>query len=343
MKDNTLQIILDEQKVAKENAEQLLKAFGAPFTEAGKILSTYKDIVVTDESQTELMLEARKNRLALKAIRTGVENKRKDLKADYLTVTNAIDGVARYIKNEIEPAEEYLETQEKFGELKRAERAATLKAERVEKLMQYTDNISVYNLDGMTDEDFDQLLATVKSAYDAKIAKAQADAEELRLAEVERIKAEDRMKEENAKLRKAQEKAETEREIERKKQAKKDAEIKARHDAEVAAERAKADDERKKREQVEEDQRKKDAIIAKEKYDREQSELKAKKEADELATRELLAPDKDKILHFNDALETIRKEKLPAVKTKQAQDIVNFIDDMFIKMRKIIAEKAGQL
>lgn len=33
MQDNELQVILTEQNVAKENAKQLLEAFGAPFEE----------------------------------------------------------------------------------------------------------------------------------------------------------------------------------------------------------------------------------------------------------------------------------------------------------------------
>ncbi len=329
---NELQVILDEQNVAQENAKQLIAAFGAPFTEAGEILSTYKKIQVTDESQKDLMAEAREKRLTLKKIRTGVEAKRKELKEDSLRVGKAIDGVARYIKENIEPAEQYLELQEKFAEIKEAEHAAIVKAERVEKLSKYTDDLSVYNLDIMQEETFDKLLSDLKAAYDARIAKEKEEAEaaeKARLAEVERQKA---IEAENAKLKADAEKREKALEAERKEAAAKQAEADAIRDKELQAERDKVEAERAKREEVERKQREEDERVARE-----------RKAEEEAARSALLAPDKEKLLTFSNALDVIRKEKLPAVKTKQAQDVVNLIDEMLVKMQKIIQEKANTL
>jgi len=327
-----LQVILDEQNVAQENAKQLIEAFGAPFTEAGEILSTYKDIAVTDESQKDLMAEAREKRLILKKIRTGVEAKRKELKENSLRTGKAIDGVARYIKENIEPAEEYLELQEKFAEIKEAERAAVVKAERIERLSKYTDDLSVYNLDIMQEETFDKLLADLKAAYDARVAKEKEEAEAVekaRLAEVERQKA---IEAENAKLKADAEEREKALEAERKEAAAKQAEADAIRDKELQAERDKVEAERKKREEIEAEQ--KEAL----------AKAEAERQAAEEAERQsLLAPDKEKLLTFSDALEIIRREKLPAVKTKQAQDVVNLIDEMLIKMQGIITSKAKDL
>lgn len=330
--DNQLQVILNEQKIVGDSAKSLIEAFGAPFTEAGDIIRTYKEIVVTDESQTDIMAIAKEKRLSLKRIRTGVESKRKELKEDSLRIGKAIDGVARYIKENIEPAEEYLELQEKFAEIKKAERLAKIKADRVEKLMQYTDDISMYNIDNLEDETFEFLLAKVKKEYDDKIAAEKAESERLAKEEADRIAEQERIVAENAKLRKEAEEKEIALAIERKKEADKQAKIDAERQKELEAERAKVEVERAKLQAIEDAKRAEDEKLRKEQAEAEEAERKA-----------LLSPDKDKLINFSNALEMIRKEKLPAVKTKQAQDVVSLIDEMLIKMRNIIEEKAGEL
>jgi hypothetical protein len=293
------------------------------------------------------MAEAKEKRLALKKIRTGVENTRKDLKSEYLRKGDAIQAVANYIKEEIEPAEEYLELQEKFAEIKQAERAAKIKSERIEKLMQYTDNISMYNLDNLEDETFEFLLTKVKKEYDDKVTAEKAEAELLAKEEKERIAEQERIVEENARLRKQAEEKEVALAVERKKEADRQAKIDAERQKELDAERAKVEVERAKIAAIEAEQRKKDEAIAKEKSDKEAAEAKmiadAKKAEVDAEIKALLSPDKDKLLNFSAALEIIRKEKLPAVKTKQAQDVVNLIDEMLTKMKDIIEKKASEL
>jgi hypothetical protein len=193
--------LVKDYGIDKANAQALLQAYGAPHDEAREIMERAKTINVTDESQVEDMAQARKDRLRLVKIRTGIEGKRKELKADYLVITNAIDGVAKYAKDHIAAVEAHLELQEKFAEVKAAERAAALKAKRTEQLMQYTDNISMYNLEGMEDATFNIVLSDVKAAYDARQAAAKAEAEAAAKAEQERVENEKRMAAENERLR----------------------------------------------------------------------------------------------------------------------------------------------
>lgn len=341
--DNQLQAILNDQNVAKENANKLIEAFGAPFLEAGEILQTYETIVVTDESQIDLMKEAKEKRLTLKNIRISVEKKRKELKEDSLRTGRAIDSVAKYVKENIEPAEKYLELQEKFADIKKAERQAQIKLERTEKLMQYTDDISMYNIDGIEDETFEFLLEKVKKEHDDKIAAEKAEADRIEKERLAKEADDKRIREENEKLRKEAEKreaeielqrkaeveAEAKREVERQKEVARLAKIEADHQAELEAERAKV-------KAIE------DARLAKELAERQAKEI-AEAEAKKAEMNALLAPDKDKLLNFSNAIETIRTTKLPAVKTKQAQDVVNLIDEMFIKMKNIIETKANEL
>lgn len=322
------EVLVNEFKklgITDDEASSLMVTFGVPLVEAGKILDTYQEIVVTDESQTDLMASARDKRLTLQKIRTGVENTRVELKAEHLRKGNAIQAVANYIKEEITPAEDYLKLQEKFAEIKQAERAAKVKSERVEKLMQYTDDISMYNIDNLEDETFEFLLSKVKKEHDDKIASEKAEADRLAKEEADRKAEQERIIAENERLRKEADEREKAIEAERIKQAKEQAKIDAERQKELDAERAK-------REAIEAEQ-----------HAKEQAELKAKQEAEEAERKALLSPDKDKLINFSNALEIIRKEKLPAVKTKQAQDVVNLIEEMLVKMQKIITEKAEEL
>jgi hypothetical protein len=387
VKKNELQVILDEQNVPAENAKALLEAFGAPFTEAGEILAVYQDIKVTDESQTEDMAKAKEMRLSLKRVRTGVENTRKDLKDGYLKAGRAIDSVAKFVKETIQPAEEYLELQEKFLENKLAKEAAQLKADRIEKLSKYTDDLSIYNFDTMREDAFDKLLSDLKQAHEDKL---KAEKEEADRIETERKAEEQRQKdieEENERLKadaEAKEKADaiirdrinrttalgltwndekqayisgefviTAQEIKelndtqfdnlisntRKKvtelqetQRKADEAKRAEDDAKLEEERKKAESDRIEREKLEKAEQDRKA--------REEADQKAKEDAERAA---LLSPDKDKINSFSNALGIIRNEKLPAVKTKQAQDIVNFIDTELADLQAKIADKVKSL
>ena len=212
---NNLEVIIKDQNIATENAKQLIEAFGAPFTEAGQILSTYKEIVVDNINQKELMAEAKTKRLALKKVRTTVENRRKELKDSYLKTGQAIDSVARYIKGEIEPAEEYLELQEKYAEIQEAKLMGELKQERIEKLLAYTDNPYDYNLTSMSFDDFEKLLQEVKEAKELQTAKDKAYADE-QTRIIQEKEAEDiRIRQENEKLREEANAREAELKIER--------------------------------------------------------------------------------------------------------------------------------
>lgn len=399
IKNDALAVILEEQNVPAENAKALLEAFGAPFTEAGEILAEFdtddegnlvpgkNTITVTDESQTDLMAEAKAKRLALKRIRTGVESKRKELKEGIVKSGKAIDSVAKFVKTTIEPAEKYLELQEKFIDIQREKKAAETKASRMEELSKYTDDLSVYNFDTMREEAYITLRDQLKATYEEKLRKEKEEADRIeqeRIAEAQRQKE---IEEENERLKaEAAEKEKAEAAIRARinrttvlglvwneeKQAYTSGEfiitaqeIKELNDTqfnnlisntrkkitELADQQRKAEEEKRKeqeaiiakeREQAEADR------IEREKLEKAEADRKAKEEADRKAAEDaeraaLLAPDKDKITKFSDALGIIRGEKLPAVKSKQAQDIVNEIDEMLEKMQKTIAEKVKAL
>lgn len=322
MQENQLQAILTEQNVAKENAKQLLEAFGAPFEEAGAILADYQLLKVTEEDQFGLMAEARTKRLALKNIRVGVENKRKELKEDSLRTGRAIDSVAKFVKEIIEPAEKYLESQEKFAEIKQAERTAKLKAERLEKLLQYTNDVSMYNFEQMTDEQFEALIATLKTQKDAEVAAAKKAEEDRKAAEEAERKERERISEENAKLKAAAE--DREAEIARQRAA---------DDAKVAAERAETQrkfDEANAATVAERERR--EAIEAEQRAEREKV-IANQQKAEEEKRQALLAPDKEKLLALATTIETVQ---LPALASKDAQSVLNQVEELLGKVSTYI-------
>jgi hypothetical protein len=131
-------------------------------------------IVVTEESQKELMAEAREGRLLLKAKRIEVEKTRKSLKEQSLSEGRLIDSVAKYLTSLIEPAEKHLELQEKFIEIQEQNKRIQLKADRTELLLPYKDVIdpNSIQLDLITDEAFTTILNGAKFAQDNKKAEA---------------------------------------------------------------------------------------------------------------------------------------------------------------------------
>ena len=382
---NALEVIIKEQNVPAENAKALLAAFGAPFVEAGEILRNYTDIKVTDEDDLEGMQKARDARLTLKKIRTGVDAKRKELKEDALKTGRVIDGVARYIRETIQPAEEYLELQEKFAELKAAEAAAKVREQRIAKLHEYNADPAAYNLDAMSDGMFNAIIEQLEVTKQREEADAKEKAEAEAKAEAERVAKQKETEAENERL-------------------KAEAAAKAKADAEAEAAR-KAEEEKAERERRDEHERQMklkvallnfahniktvddadnnlealkayanglpeadqtlDVVVAA--YNKSKSEIMelrqfivdrdAKAEADRKAAEEakakaaeeekqkqaMLAPDKDKLTQFAEALELIRTTKLPAVQSNAAQQIVNTINAQLADMSSDIKTEAAKL
>ena len=137
-------------------------------------------IVVTDETQKELIVEAREGRLLLKAKRIEVEKVRKSLKEQSLSEGRLIDSVAKYLTGLIEPAEKHLELQEKFIEIQEQNKRIQLKADRTELLQPYKDVIdpNSIQLDLITEEAFTTILNGAKFAQENKKAEALKAEEE---------------------------------------------------------------------------------------------------------------------------------------------------------------------
>jgi len=197
--------LLENSLIEKSKSDYIIEKF-SDFT---KIANEWNEkanaILVTDESQKDLMLQAREGRLLLKAKRIEIEKTRKSLKEQSLNEGRLIDGIAKSLTALVEPAEKHLELQERYAEIQDQKRKAELKAKRYELILPYAEVIDpeTLNLDLITEEAFVGILNYAQTTYKAKIEserlakieaeeKAKAEAEErenLRL-ENERLKAE---------------------------------------------------------------------------------------------------------------------------------------------------------
>lgn len=340
---NELAVIAEESQLSNGKVQELLSNFGESFNQAKQLAEGATAIVVTDEKQTKLMGDARAKRLQLKNIRVEVEKTRKSLKEQSLREGKAIDGMANIIKALIMPVEEHLEQQERFAERAAAERKHKRHIERIEKLSPFVDNINVFNLEEMADDEFETLVKQSEDAFKAKqAAERQAALDRQAAIEAEEKRQQD-VAAENARLKKEAEAKEVEAAKER---AAADAKLKAEREAnekKLAAERAKADAAQKAKDDELRAEREKRAEIERKQAETAAAEAKAKAEAEERERQELLAPDQEKLVKFAMAIGTIRKEKLPAVKTKQAQDVVNLIDEKLRSLQAQIVKAAEVL
>ena len=175
-----LSTIVRANSLTPDTAQSLQSSFLPLFTEARGILEKSRAITVTDASQKLEMRLAGECRKALKAVRISADKLRKELKDESLRKGRAIDGFNAILVHLIESEETRLEDQEKFVEKLEAQKRAQNKARREEQLRAFNVDTTFYQLDLMTEDAFQQLLANTIGAHE----KRQEDA---RRAELERI------------------------------------------------------------------------------------------------------------------------------------------------------------
>lgn len=276
-----------EQFIAKTVKEKLTKSEVASVLSELQLNVSLGDlgdkafsIVVTDESQKELMQEARTMRLAFVKERNRIDKVRKEIKEPYLRKTQVIDGTGRILKTMFEQAEAHLEKQEMFAIRKAEEQKRELKTKRVDALLQYVESnkIDPYlaGLTELSDVAFQGMLDSAKAAYEAKQV-AIKEENERNIRERAELEAENK--------RLAEEKAESDRLAAVAKAAQDAAEQKQR-EAEAETARHKAEAEKKEQERIAAE------------------EAETVRIADERA-KAAAAPDKEKLLAYAAAVEAI--------------------------------------
>lgn len=346
--ENQLAVILKESGLEQTKAQVILNNFSDYFKIAAEWELKAKTLTVTDESQVTEMKMAGEARKFLKKKRTAIEETRKTLKDASLKEGQTIDAIAKILKNLIEPIEDQLEKQEKFAEIKEAERKQARKEIRVKKLTELEFDFTYTDLLNMSDESYDALILKLENERDARIENERI-AEEKRLAEIEAKRLDDeRIRVENEKLKaeqlRLQEEAEA-KELQLEKERKEaddklrkqqaEAEAKAKEQQRIADEKLAEQNRLAKIEadkQAEIIRKQQAEIKAKEEAERKEkerveAELKAKEKAEKEA---LKAPDKDKLTKWVDNL------VLPAIVglTPISEPTYNAIYDKFEGFKK---------
>lgn len=175
--------LLETSLIEKTKLDYITEKFSEFTTIATEWSEKANAIVVTNESQIDLMQQAKEGRLILKAKRIEIEKTRKSLKEQSLNEGRLIDGIAKTLTLIVEPAEKHLELQERFVEIQEHNRKAVLKAERYKLMLPYADILDpdILQLDIITEEAFNGILKYAKSSLEAKI-------ESVRLAIIEQEK-----------------------------------------------------------------------------------------------------------------------------------------------------------
>jgi len=183
----------------------------APFeAQAKQWLEKANQIKVTDESQVDLMKEARIARLALSKVRIGIENTRVELKEEYLRKGNAIQEVANRLRDMIKPIEAILQEQEDFAEVQKAKRKRELFNARLLELKPLIGKeAELFPLGDMQQQAFENMLLGYKVAQEQKEKAEIEERERVAKEKLEREAEDKRIREENELLQQQNKKIET--------------------------------------------------------------------------------------------------------------------------------------
>lgn len=329
----------------KDESIQITKAqlYAAKFDSFNKSIAEINErtkvINISNPTDADAKL-ARELRLEAVKVRTGALKLKDAEKESLLNESNLIQSEFNRVKAICETTETELSRIEKHREIELARIKEELRINRSELLSPYVDNVSLFPVSEMTQEAFDTLLNGQKLVHEAKVeALRKAEAERI---ERERLEAEEREKQrlENIRLKEEAEKREKE----------------------IAAERAKAESERKK---LEEKAKKEKALAdAKLKAEKEaneklQAEIKAKAEAEAKAKRDeqaridaelkakaiaekkaKAAPDKEKLSLLIGVIAGI---EMPEVSSDEAKDILKNVNVLLGKVVNYIEENSNKL
>jgi len=174
--NNKLEILITESGLEKTKAESLKTTFSDFFDIASEWERKANEIVVTNETHTEQMKLAREGRLFLKDKRVFIEKTRKNLKDSSLKEGRAIDEIAKYLTNLIEPIEKNLQDKEDFVKNLEQERKIKLSSQRLELLKEFMEFVPM-NLDfgSMIDSEFEMLFNGAKLQFEQKQAQIERE------------------------------------------------------------------------------------------------------------------------------------------------------------------------
>lgn len=312
--NNVLVELIAQTGLRNEKAEVLISSYSelSSDIESWKLKNESLQIAsIDDKASIEMAKVAYKH---IKSIRIDIEKTRKRLKEDSKKEGEAIDSIAKVLSSLVSPLEISLSEKAKYVELHEAKQKAERLVSRLQLVSDLGFAVSPTLIENMSDDMFSTYLegltaqenrrkeeeAKAKAEEESRLkaeAEAEAKAEEERKAEQERIRQEnERLKAEKLEAERLQtiKDAEAKAEAERL-QAIRDAEVKKAEEARKQAEE-KAEAERKEAKRI---QAAKDAEIAQMKVEAEakaEAERKQAKAKAEALRKQLEAPEREQLL-----------------------------------------------
>lgn len=338
LKEEQFDAVIKNSGLEIQEGEQIKQSYQPFLIQIAEIHEQSKKINWDNPAELDETI-ARNLRLKTVKIRTDSEKLKDSRKRSYLLRGNLEQACYNLIAATCKVAEDDFTKVEKAREIAEAKRIETLRVERTAELLRYgwVEQYPMYNVGKLDDQTYNAMLAGLKKTMEDRIA------EEKRI-EAERIAAIKKAEEErlamiaeNKRLRKDAEEKEKALAAERAKAEaeRKAAEEKARKEREVAAkklaeEQAKADIERKKLEA--EAKRLADELRTKQLQEEAERQRKAKEETDRIAAEKqaAAAPDKEKLLSFANriiipAVGELKSPEAQAIYKQAAQYITNVV------------------
>ena len=170
---NELIRLIDQSGLAKEKTVQIGEQMSKFFNLACEWNDKIEQIIVTDPTQTREMKVARETRLMLRQYRLDaqklIKQNRDILKeqmSDQILLDKLYLNAGKMITATFENLETKLEQKEKFAERWEMEQKQILRGERLSKLEPFTDTPTIYPVETMSEQQFNDLLNGLKTQHE---------------------------------------------------------------------------------------------------------------------------------------------------------------------------------
>jgi hypothetical protein len=164
----SIEIAIAKFKVEPDTAMVLRQHFEPFQAQAIEWADKAKDLIVTDETQTDRMASAKEARLAMRKIRLSIEALHKELKEDSLKKGQLLDLIKRTLIGFIEPTEELLQKQEDFIKIRDEQKRRELRDARLKAIREYSNDYESIPVEDLTDIAFNTIIIGLKAAKEQR-------------------------------------------------------------------------------------------------------------------------------------------------------------------------------
>jgi hypothetical protein len=178
-----LEKVVTESGLAIQEGEEIKKSYLPFLAQLAEIQSQATKINFDSPTEIDETI-ARELRLKTVKIRTGSKELKDEREKGYLLRGNLEQAAYNLIEASCKITEDVFNNVEKAREIAEKKRKEQLRIDRSEKLSPYTESVVMYPLGEMSEEQFSELYAGLRTSHEMRL-EAERKAEEKRLAEIE--------------------------------------------------------------------------------------------------------------------------------------------------------------